>query len=40
MEYLENQKLSLENGFITQNEYQKRMEEIDVYANVVSDEPR
>ena len=37
-EYLANQKLNLENGFITQNEYQKSIENIDAYASVVSDE--
>ena len=36
-EYLANQKLNLENGFITQSEYQKNIEDIDAYASVVSD---
>ena len=37
-EYLANQKLNLENGFITQREYQKSIENIDTYASVAPDE--
>lgn len=34
-EYIENQKRNLENGFITNDEYEKMMTEIDVYASKV-----
>lgn len=34
-EYIENQKRNLENGFITQEEYDTYMENIDVYAKIV-----
>ena len=37
--YLENQKLNLENGFITQEEYRKSVENVDVFAGVVSEKP-
>ena len=31
-EYIENQKLNLQNGFITAEEYQKAMDGLDIYA--------
>lgn len=35
-EYIENQKRNLANGFITEDEYEKKMAEIDVYASKVT----
>ena len=34
-EYIENQKRNLQNGFITQEEFDSMMANIDVYANII-----
>ena len=39
-QYIENQKRNLENGFITQAEYQTRMKELDLYADIVPAAPQ
>lgn len=37
-EYIENQKQNLQNGFITEDEYIEMMDEVDVYASVITPE--